>query len=48
MRPEAEAMAAIDEAILLAVRHLFDAEVKISKALVAQPKADALRKREDG
>ena len=47
MRPEAEALAAIKDAIHLAVQYLFDAEVKISKALVAQSKADALRKREE-
>lgn len=46
--PEGKAFAEAEEALRRAVRHLFDAQVEISKAQVARSKADALRKRENG
>ena len=44
MSPEAKALAEVEEALHRAVRHLFDAQVEISKAQVARSKADALKK----
>ena len=45
MRHEHEALAEIEVALRRAVRHLFDAQIEISRAKVALSKADALRKR---
>ncbi len=47
MSPQIEALIEAKTASLWAVRHLFDAQKEISKALVAQAKAEALRKREE-